>query len=402
MRFKTSFGQVIGAALLIAGCCIGAGMIGMPVRTVLAGFMPSTVAMVVCYLFTTMTGLLILEATLWFNGQVNFATIVESTLGGKSKLITLFLYLALFYSIFVAYLDGTGMIFSEIFSALTGLVVPRTVGIVFCAALVAAITYAGTHMVNRINQFLLPGLVITYALLIITGLMHARIPAAPRVSSFMPALNVVPILLISFGYQNLVPSITYYLNKNARFIRYAIIIGNFIPLLVYILWNYVILGILPAAGARTGNVEMVTQLLGGTASVVSVALLVRAFSLFALLTSFIPCAISLVDFVKDSAKNTLSPSARNDIIFLSVVFVPTLLFTLTYPGLFLHMLDFAGGFIDVLLFGVLPAMVVLKGRKTLAVSRQQYQVYGGSVTPILILIFSLLVLSIKIGILHFG
>lgn len=395
MSVLTSFKSVFGATMLITGCCIGAGMIGLPVKTVLAGFVPSTVAMVLCYLFTTITGLLILEATLWFDEKINFSTIVESTLGKKSKLITLFLFLALFYSLFVAYLEGSGIIFSEIFSSIVGQTVPKSMGIVFCAILVAAITYAGTHIANRFNQFLLLGLIVTYFLLITIGFRHASLPKASSVN-VISALNVIPILLISFGYQNLVPSITYYLNKNVNFIRFAIIIGNFIPLVVYILWNYVILGILPEEIALVKNAEIVTQLLGNTVSVISIVLLIKSFSLFALLTSFIPNAISLVDFIKDSAKHLLT--IKSDMFYLGMVFVPSLVFTMTYPNLFLNMLDFAGGFIDVLLFGVLPAMVVLTGRKTIVAS--QYQVYGGKVTPILILIFSLIVLIIKVGVLH--
>lgn len=383
--------------MLITGCCIGAGMIGLPVKTVLAGFVSSTVAMVFCYIFTTITGLLILEATLWFDEKVNFSTIVESTLGKKSKLITLFLFLALFYSLFVAYLDGSGIIFSDIFSSIVGHTVPKSMGIIFCITLVAVITYAGERMANRLNQFLLLGLIVTYFLLIIIGLMHASIPKASHVN-VKSGLNVIPILLISFGYQNLVPSITYYLNKNINYIRFAIIIGNFIPLLVYILWNYVILGILPADIALVKNAEIVTQLLGNTVSVVSIILLIKSFSLFALLTSFIPNAMSVIDFVKDSAKNSLNKIVKNDILYLGVVFVPSFVFTMTYPHLFLNMLDFAGGFIDVLLFGMLPSMVVLVGRKTIVAP--QYQVYGGKVTPILILIFSLIILIIKLGILH--
>ena len=94
----TSFKSACGAALLVTGCCIGAGMIGLPIRSALAGFMPSTVAMILCYIFTTITGLFIAEATLWFDDKVNLPTIVESTLGKKGKIITLFLFLALFYA----------------------------------------------------------------------------------------------------------------------------------------------------------------------------------------------------------------------------------------------------------------------------------------------------------------
>lgn len=396
MSISASFKSVYAATMLIMGCCIGAGMIGFPVRTALAGFLPSTVAMVFCYIFTTITGLLILEATLWFDEKVNFSTIVESTLGRKSKFITLFLFLALFYSLFVAYLDGSGIIFSDIFSSLIGYAVPKSIGIVFSTAFVAAITYAGTRMANRLNQILLLGLVATYFLLILIGLTHVSLTRASHLN-VMSTLNIIPIMLISFGYQNLVPGITYYLNKNAKHIRFAIVVGNFIPLLIYILWNYVILGILPADIA-VKNAEIVTQLLENTVSVISIVVLIKSFSLFALLTSFIPNAISLVDFIKDASRNSLKNIVNNDIFYLGVVFIPSFLFTIIYPNLFLNMLDFAGGFIDVLLFGLLPALIVLTGRKTIIAT--QYQVFGGKVTPILILIFSLIILVIKAGVLY--
>ncbi|HVE44085.1 MAG TPA: aromatic amino acid transport family protein [Gammaproteobacteria bacterium] len=397
MNVSVSFKSVFGATMLIAGCCIGAGMIGLPVRSALAGFMPSTVAMVLCCAFTTITGLLILEATLWFDKKVNFATIAESILGKKAKLITLFLFLALFYSLSVAYLDGGGIIFADIFSAITGYAVPRSVGIAFCTVLVAGITYAGTHMVNRLNQLLMLGLVVTYILLMMVGVMHASVLHVSH-SNVLSTLNVIPIMLICFGYQNLVPTVTYYLNKNVKHIRLAIIMGNLIPLFVYMLWNYVILSILPADISLVKNAEIVTQLLENTVPLISIVLLVKSFSLFALLTSFIPNSISLVDFVKDGVRHSFNNVIENDVVCLCVVFIPSFLFTISYPHLFLNMLEFAGGFIDVLLFGVLPAMIILMGRKTMTTAK--YQVSGGMVTPIFVLIFSSIVLLLKLRVFY--
>ena len=74
--------------------------------------------------------------------------------------------------------------------------------------------------------------------------------------------KVVPILLLCFGYQNLVPSITYYLEKNVNAIRISIIIGNFIPFVVYFIWEYAILGMLTKGQINSGNeAQMVTELL---------------------------------------------------------------------------------------------------------------------------------------------
>ncbi|HEX2548939.1 MAG TPA: aromatic amino acid transport family protein, partial [Gammaproteobacteria bacterium] len=210
---SSPFKSTLSAILLITGCCIGAGMIGLPIKSALAGFMPSTLAMVVCYVFTTITGLFIVEATLWFNERVNLPTIVNATLGKKSKFLTLFLFLALFYSLFVAYLDGLGMIISEILSSMTGYTFTKAMGIVICTILIAVITYAGTHLANRLNQLLLLGMIISYLLLITIGFTTHHI-ANTQSFHMMSTLNVIPIMLICFGYQNLVPTVTYYLKKN--------------------------------------------------------------------------------------------------------------------------------------------------------------------------------------------
>src|SRR3990167_8754362 len=105
--------RIFGATMLVTGCCIGAGMIGLPVLSALTGFMPSLVAMVFCYLFTTVTGLLLAEATLWFDGNANLPSIVEFALGKIGKIITIILFLFLFYCLLVAYLDAGGSLFAE-------------------------------------------------------------------------------------------------------------------------------------------------------------------------------------------------------------------------------------------------------------------------------------------------
>src|ERR1700747_1734821 len=101
----TKEGNALGATLLITGCCIGAGMIGLPVMSAMAGFMPSTFAMLLCYFFATGTGPLILEATLWFDQKVNLSSMAGFALGKAGKALTWSLFLFLFYCLFVAYID---------------------------------------------------------------------------------------------------------------------------------------------------------------------------------------------------------------------------------------------------------------------------------------------------------
>lgn len=399
MNLSNTIKSTFGATTLITGCCIGAGMIGLPLKSALVGFMPATLAMILCYLFTTVTGLFIMEATLWFNTKVNLPTIVESTLGKKSKYLTLFLFLALFYSLFVAYLDGTGIIISEILTSLTGFTVSKTFGIMLCTILIGAMTYTSTHLANRFNQILLLGMVASYVLLIIIGLSHNHMTTYKPLEP-LSIMHVIPIMLICFGFQNLVPTITYYLHKNVNTIRFAIIVGNFIPLLVYTLWNYIILGVLPKDHSLVQNAEIITQLFQNALTMISIVVLVKTFSLFAMLTSFIPNVISLVDFVKDGIRFSSNIELKSDLFYVICIFIPSFIFTMTCPHLFLNLLDFAGGFVDVLLFGILPALVILMGRNKFSMN-DQYQVFGGMKTPVLVIILSLVILMMKLGFLSF-
>lgn len=391
--FKTK--GAFGATLLITGCCIGAGMIGLPVMSALAGFMPSTLAMVLCYLFTTTTGLLLLEATLWFEHQVNLPSIVELTLGKLGKTITLILFLFLFYCLFVAYLDGGGLLFADILSSIFHTPVSREIGIVTCVSLVGIITYAGTKIVDGLNRALLLGLIISYLILVSVGLPKVSQENLVHVD-WTAALATIPILLICFGYHNLVPSLTYYLKKNVNAIRFAIIVGNLIPFFIYFLWNFVILGILSAVDTSAAKeANLVTELLQNASQSFSIIFFIKTFSLLAMLTSFLPNAISFVDFLRDGFKKTFHTEQKNKLILYGFVFVPPLICTLFYPNMFLQALGFAGGFIDVLLFGVLPATVILVGRNVKKMAGP-YQVAGGNFTPIVILLISLLVLFLKL------
>jgi len=386
--------NTLGATLLVTGCCIGAGMIGLPVLSFFAGFMPSTLAMLFCYFFTTATGLLILESTLWFESKVSFPSIAEFALGRTGKALTGLLFLFLFYCIFVAYLDGGGHLFSNLLAYIFKRPVSRELGIFSCALLVSALTFAGTKMVDNLNRGLVVGMALSYGVLILIALPQIKTVNLQH-SDWKAALATIPILMICFGYQNLVPSLTHYLKRNVPALRFAIIIGNLVPFFIYLLWNFIILGLLPASLAgQAQHEDMITDLLQEGSQYVSILFLVNAFSLFAIFTSFLPSAISCVDFLRDGLKYTGPSHSRQAIFLCGLVFVPPLLCTLFYPKLFLRALSFAGGFIDVLLFAVLPAVTVLIGRYFKQASGP-YQVAGGRLTPIAVLLFSGVFLYLK-------
>ena len=250
-------------------------------------------------------------------------------------------------------------------------------------------------IVDGINRVLLLGLIISFFVLVSVGFPHVQSKNLVHLD-WMAGLGTIPILLICFGYQNLVPSLAQYLNRNVNAIRFAIILGNLVPFFVYFLWDYVILGMLSSADlVHFKNADMVAELLQGATTSLSILIVVKAFSMFAMLTSFIPNTTSFVDFLKDGLQKILHPEKNNDPLLYALVFLPPLACTIFYPHLFLKALSFAGGFIDVLLFGVIPALVILVGRHVKKLAGP-YQVAGGYLTPVFVLTLSLGVLFFKL------
>lgn len=389
-------GNLLGAVLLIAGSSIGAGMIGLPVISAAAGFMPTTIAMMLCYGFAVMTGLLLVEANLWFKEKVNLLTLVEFALGKTGKAITWFLFLFLFYCLFVAYIDGGGVLIAHVLSNLFGLPIAREFGIAVSVSFVGLIVYGGTLTVSRTGRVFLLGLVFSYCALLSFGLPHVK--AEPLLhTNWKGAVMTLPILLVCFGYQNLIPTLVSYVRRDPYVLRSAILIGNLIPFAIYFMWNLVILGILPEAGSAlfaeaVSQDNLVTGLLEKASESESVIFFAELFSFFAILTPFMTNTMAFVDFIKDGLK--ISTESKFKLLPYLLVLIPPTLLTLLYPHLFLKALGFAGGFADVILFGVFPVLIVWIGRYVKKVE-SPYTVSGGKIFLVTLLIFSLGILLIR-------
>ena len=99
----TKSGSLIGGTLLVAGTCIGGGVLALPVLTSMGGFLPSLTLYLLCWAFMACTGMLYLEVIHWMDGESNIVSMAEKTLGKLGKAFTWAIYLFFFYSLSVAY-----------------------------------------------------------------------------------------------------------------------------------------------------------------------------------------------------------------------------------------------------------------------------------------------------------
>lgn len=389
--------SIVGGLFMIAGCTIGAGMLGLPVVSALAGFIPSTLAMLLVCLFMTTTGLLLLEAILWFDHEVNLTSLAGFALGRFGKIITGVLFMAVFYCLLVAYASGGGELMAGLLSGIFGTVVSNQTGSIVTIALVGTIIYMGTRFVDQLNRVFMIGHVIPYAGLVLFGLPHVTIE---RLASYNPlaAFSTIPILIVSFGYHNLIPSLTYYMRRNVSKIRFSIIAGNILSFTVYAIWQGVILGILPNQTQESfrelvSQSDMVTGLLKNVTGSPLVIIFINAFAIFTIASSFMTNALSCIDFMADGLSIKQTPVKRALLCVLTLV--PPLVLSLSYPHLFLNALGFAGGFATVILFGILPVLIVWNGRYKQNMTGLRL-VPGGKSVLVLVLVISAIFLGIEL------
>jgi tyrosine-specific transport protein len=389
--------QVFGGILLVSGCCIGSGMLALPISTGLAGFIPSILALILIWLFMTSTGLMILELNLKYGSDINIATMAERTLGTLGKTIAWGTFLFLFYCIMIAYSVGSGTLFVNALEMISGKSIPAGIGS-FCFVLVFGVcVYLGTSIVDHFNRILMLGLIISYCFLITVGFSEVDISLLKN-SNWSVSPFIVPVVIVGFGFHQLVPTLSSYFKGDSKKIKTVIVVGSTIPLLVYIFWELLVLGIVPLEGDRgirstLMRGETATHALVGFLQSSWLIAAAQSFAFFAIITSFLGVSLSFVDFFADSLK--IKKTKKGKLFLCSLVMLPPFFISLTYPGVFLTALDYAGGFGAALLFGVLPPLMLWSARYS-DNKKSERCFPGGKKSLLVVLFFACAVILFKL------
>lgn len=387
-------GSVVGGALLVAGTSVGGGMLALPVLTSVGGFVPSLVIYVLCWIFMACTGLLFLEIASWMHKESNIVSMAERTLGTFGKISAWIVYLFLFYCLTLAYIVGCGNLVSEFFQGQ----ISDWVGALLFVILFSPVVYAGTRIAGKLNIFLMLGLGISYVAFVILGYKHVNSELL-RYRDWSLSLLALPVAFTAFAYQGIIPTLIHYLHDDMRRTRLAIIIGSFIPLVTYVIWQWLILGIIPTFGEgglaeAMKNGDNAVYPLRNFIQNSWVYVVGQSFAFFALVTSFFGVTLGLLDFLADGLK--IKKDAKGRAWLCLVIFIPPMIIALTHPHIFLSALDFAGGFGCAFLLGLLPIMMVWSGRYRLGL-KGAYQFPGGKVILVLLLLFVLFEIGFELN-----
>ncbi|KAL0459077.1 UNVERIFIED_CONTAM: Tyrosine-specific transport protein [Sesamum latifolium] len=326
---KREPGSLSSSIFLVAGTTVGAGILAIPAVTQEAGFLASAIICILCWIFMVVSGLLIAEVNVntmceLGSGGVSLVSMAKRTLGNVGVQVACWSYIFIHYALLVAYVARS----SDILTNFLG--IPLWEMATLFSLLFGGLCYFGSQrIIGAVNGALVVGIIASFTALVVVAsgdlhwdaLLQANLEAAPR---------SIPIIALSFVYQNVVPVLCTNLEGDLSKVRTAIILGTAIPLALFLVWNAVILGTIttPELGSDT-LVDPLQQLRSTKRS-----------------------CWGLSDFLADLLK---LPSGRNKPLPYLLTLVPPLILALLDPEIFFKALDFAGTYGVLVLFGVLPA-----------------------------------------------
>ncbi len=391
--------KLIGGILLIVGTSIGGGMLALPVSTAEVGFSNSIFFLFFCWLIMTAGALLILEVNLRLPPGSNMISMAKSTLGLPGQIIAWITYLFLLYTLLSAYISGGTDVFNSLLQKVN-LNLPTSVTSVLFTIMFSLVVYQGIRSVDYVNRGLMFGKLGVYILLVVVISPHVSVIKFTG-GSARAFTGTLMLLITSFGYATIIPSLRDYFGNDTKALRRVILLGSLIPLICYIVWDAVIMGVVSREGehgllALMTSAHVISGLTDALRHVVQNKWISGFFDFFTsicMLTAFLGVSLGLFDFLADGLK--LKKSGTQGKYTLALTFLPPLAVVLFYPSIYLQAFGYAGVCCVILLL-LLPTVMAWKGRKACVLGEERLLVPGGNFSLVLIGLIAIGLLIIAI------
>lgn len=392
--------KTIGGILLVVGTSIGGGMLALPITAAPSGFLGSSLLLFACWVLMTFCAFLVLEINLWLPEKSNIISMAESTLGKIGSFFAWVCYLLLFYCLLAAYISsGTDILHNYI--AKLGWQAPNWFSAILFVALLGFVVYKGIQSVDYVNRFLMFTKLGAYLVLVACVIAYVNPPQLISGNSRYLIASVT-VMITSYGFATIVPSLRSYFNNDIKQLRKVILIGSFIPLICYILWDLAILGSIPLDGDN-GLTKMLSsghsttdlpQALSFYLNNHWINIFSRIFTSVCVATSFLGVSLAMSDFLADGFN--VAKQGKGNIIVYGATFIPPLFISVFYPNAFIMGLSLGGIFCTVLLV-LYPGLMAWSGRYVKRIATG-YQVMGGRLSLIFVFVCATAILAV--GIFH--
>lgn len=355
--------KLLGSILLVAGSSIGGGMLAMPITSAGVGFIGISILLVVIWFTMCYTALLMVTVYRFNSPSDGFDTLTKKYLGIFGNNLAGISLLFLIYALTAAYISGGGSILnSQLQRWFVEEIDPRWGALLF-TLLFGGIVSISTRWVDLFSRvlFIIKILFLILLLAILFPFVsEANLLQLPLEQGLI--FTAIPVVFTSFGFHGSIPSIVKYLNGDEKKLKQAFIWGSFLPLIIYLLWQFVVLGSFDQL-TFMGLLKSSSGLEGLIISIREMAqtpLIRDAFNVFAataLGTSFLGVSIGLFDYFMDWTRN--KKQLHHRFIVSLLTFSPPLIFVLFYPQGFILALGYAA-IAGVILALLIPTFLFIK------------------------------------------
>ena len=385
---------VLSAAALISGSAVGAGILALPAETHAAGFTPSACVMLAC------SGMLYVEANLIASmcvemnrKECSFPPGENSKLKEGSSLVSMsrnilgplgggivsLIYFFLYNTLLTAYISKAASLLAESFG-----ISP------FVSTSLFVISFGGLLLsdktkVDSVNGLLTSIMISAFIAVLCLGGAEANFTQLQS-CDWSVASQTIPVTFLALVFHDLVPVICQRLEYNDNKIKKAILLGSLLPLVMFLGWEAVALGL--TAGLE-GEVDPVGFIKGsGVGGPLTIS--INLFSAAAIATSMIGTCLPAIQYVKseiymlfddnkeiedefiDSKKVSKSilnkrgalrgwtDSSLYDLAILAIVLFPASKTAMDNPDVFLSAAKLAGAYGSTFMYGCLPPLMAIK------------------------------------------
>ncbi|MEA1916985.1 MAG: aromatic amino acid transport family protein [Campylobacterota bacterium] len=350
---------ILMLTLLVTGNLIGAGILGMPITTGLAGFWPSMLMMVLFALGMLFSAVVLAnEANTTQNDTFNYPSLYQKYLGTSGKWVATIANLIILYGLLTGYLAGGSQIIVNIVGIPTEF---QPLVLLTLFALLTLLSISGMSVIQKYNTVLMLSLWTAFFVLIFVG--FEKVESAKYAYTDWGYLPMaIPMIVTGFHFHNIIPSLCKD-SKWSKDIWKPIAIGMGIGFAMNTIWMLVAIGVVPTFGeislneARVSGIPITVEMSQILHSQIF-SIIGMIFAIIAITTSYVANGMGLKDFTEDFLKNSLN--IENKWIILAVAFIPPLILSLLFADIFLEAINIAGGIGIVLLFGILPSIIFYK------------------------------------------
>ncbi len=339
---------------MIVGTTLGGGMLALPLVTLEAGVLPTFLLFIIAWFLMTLAAFYLLKVSFTLPRGTNMISMAQATLGKPGQIVTWVSYLMLLYCLLAAYISGGADLLQNLL-LLFDVKLAHWISVLLFAGCFGAIIFQGIKTVDLANRGLMAIKLGSFAVLIFLLSTHMTVRNL-EVSHFSQLPSAILVVITSFGFAVIIPSLRDYFEEDEQAMTRAVWIGSLIPLICYVLWIVVVLGVLP----QGSHLQVLSELLTQLSAVAHVTLLndvVRLFTYICITTSFLGVSLALTDFVADGFN--LARVGKSRWTIMGITYLPPLVMVLFYPAAFVHGLSLAGVFCIVLLM-LLPALMMRK------------------------------------------